>query len=77
MDRLAVAGGEPMITCSRCDFVGHLTAILEHHDAVHGGWAVRYPDEKPLQPNPTRLEEKKALNRASKHRAYWAKKRAS
>jgi len=30
-----------MITCSRCDFVGHLTALLEHHDAVHGGWRSR------------------------------------
>ncbi len=66
-----------MILCSRCPYEAlHISALLEHHDTVHGGWAVRYPDEKPLQPNPTRLEEKKALNRASKHRTYWAKKRA-
>lgn len=65
------------IECSRCAAqFPHPLALLEHHDTVHGGWAVRYPDEKPLEPDPTRLEEKRALNRASKHRTYWAKKRA-
>lgn len=46
------------LLCSRCGaVVEHLVALLEHHDTVHGGWAVRYPDEKPLSPDPTRLAE--------------------
>ena len=45
-----------MILCSRCDFVGHVTGLLEHHDAVHGGWSVRYFETvqvKPMEPDPS------------------------
>lgn len=34
------------IECSRCAAqFPHPLALLEHHDTVHGGWAVRYPDD--------------------------------
>ena len=65
-----------MILCSRCDFVGHVTGLLEHWDAVHGGWSVRYPDEKPMTPDGTRIEEWLAIRRTQNAR-YRAKRRAS
>lgn len=48
-----------MILCARCDaVVEHVDALLGHYQEVHGGVPkMRYPDEKPLAPDSTRMDK--------------------
>jgi hypothetical protein len=53
-----------VIECSRCgQQVEHLTALLGHWEEHGGVPAMRYTDEKPLQPNPHALDRERFKRR--------------
>ncbi len=61
----AIGGTEAvMYFACRCGYAtANLTVFLIHYRVWHGEWKVSYPDDKPLQPDPTRINEQRALTR--------------